>query len=53
MAPINDGPGIVAIAGGTPVGVLLLDVTADGRVASMQLIANPEKLAHLSLPALG
>jgi len=44
---VNGGPGIVIRAGGTIIGVVVLEV-ADERVQSVLLIVNPDKLAGAS-----
>jgi RNA polymerase sigma-70 factor (TIGR02957 family) len=44
LAEVNGGPGIVATAGGKPVATIVLDVS-DGRVQTIHLVANPEKMA--------
>ncbi|GAA3103044.1 MULTISPECIES: RNA polymerase sigma factor SigJ [Nonomuraea] len=46
MDTINGAPGIVMSAGDRVVGVLSL-VIVDGRVETIYLMANPEKIAHL------
>jgi hypothetical protein len=46
VVALNGGPGVVFTSAGTPIGGLLLDV-ADGRVQTLYLVANPEKLAGL------
>ena len=46
MARVNDGPGLVSTADGKPVGALVLEI-ADGLIQSIDLIANPDKLAGL------
>jgi RNA polymerase sigma-70 factor (ECF subfamily) len=46
LARVNDGPGLVATAGGKPVGALVLEI-ADGLIQSIDLMANPDKLAGL------
>ncbi len=43
----NGGPAVLAVVGERVVGVLHLDVTADG-VAAIRIQANPEKLAHVT-----
>jgi RNA polymerase sigma-70 factor (ECF subfamily) len=47
---VNDlvgGPGIVVVAGDTPIAAFMLDV-ADGQVQTVYLVANPEKLAGIT-----
>jgi len=44
LARVNDGPGLIATADGKPVGALVLEV-ADGVIQTIDLIANPDKLA--------
>lgn len=46
LARVNDGPGLVATADGKPVGALVLEI-ADGVIQTIDLIANPDKLAGL------
>ena len=48
----NGALGIVARVGGAPVSAMAVRA-ADGAVQSLQLIANPEKLAFLRDPAVG
>ena len=43
---VNGTPGLVAYLGGRPYGVLAFDV-ADGRIAAVRSVVNPEKLRHL------
>jgi RNA polymerase sigma-70 factor, ECF subfamily len=51
VARINGEPGFVSYLDGRPYSVLTLDVD-DGRIRSVYVVTNPEKLAHLSpLPA--
>jgi RNA polymerase sigma-70 factor (ECF subfamily) len=51
MAHINGQPGIVSYLEGRPFSVLTLDVI-EGRIKTIYLVTNPEKLAHLApLPA--
>jgi RNA polymerase sigma-70 factor (ECF subfamily) len=52
MENVNGGPAIVATLGGRVVTVAALDVV-DGRVQTIHLIANPEKLAAMSRRAGG
>jgi RNA polymerase sigma-70 factor (ECF subfamily) len=50
VAKVNGVPGIVSYQAGRPFSVLTLEI-ADGRIDSIYIISNPEKLAHLrSLP---
>lgn len=44
---VNGGPAVLAMVGDRVVGVIHLDVTADG-VAALHIQANPDKLARLS-----
>jgi RNA polymerase sigma-70 factor (ECF subfamily) len=44
LAQVNDGPGLVATADGDPIGALVLEI-ADGVIQTIDLIANPDKLA--------
>ncbi|MGP3912290.1 RNA polymerase sigma-70 factor [Nonomuraea sp. 10N515B] len=46
MAEVNDGPAIVASADGKVITVISL-VVADGKIETIYLLANPEKIAHL------
>jgi RNA polymerase sigma-70 factor (ECF subfamily) len=46
LARVNDGPGLIATAEGKPVGALVLEI-AGGVIQTIDLIANPEKLAGL------
>ena len=46
LARVNDGPGLVATADGKPIGALVLEI-ADGAIQTIDLIANPDKLAGL------
>jgi RNA polymerase sigma-70 factor (ECF subfamily) len=46
LARVNGGPGLVATADGKPVGALVLEI-ADGVIQTIDLIANPDKLAGL------
>jgi RNA polymerase sigma-70 factor, ECF subfamily len=51
VVELNGGPGVVFTAAGAPIGAVLLDV-ADGRVQTLYVMANPEKLAGVrDLPA--
>jgi RNA polymerase sigma-70 factor (ECF subfamily) len=51
MAQINGEPGVVSYVEGRPYSVLTLQVT-EGRIKSIYIVTNPEKLAHLdTLPA--
>ncbi|MFG1698917.1 RNA polymerase sigma factor SigJ [Nonomuraea sp. NPDC049309] len=47
---INGAPALVMSAGGRVIGVLSL-VVVDGRIETIYLMANPDKLAHLALAA--
>jgi hypothetical protein len=46
LTRVNDGPGLIATAAGKPVGALVLEI-ANGAIQSIDLIANPDKLAGL------
>jgi RNA polymerase sigma-70 factor (ECF subfamily) len=46
LTQVNGGPGVVAVAAGTPVTALVLDV-AEAAVRTVYLVANPAKLAGL------
>jgi RNA polymerase sigma-70 factor (TIGR02957 family) len=46
LARVNGGPGLVATGGGNPVGAIVLEI-ADGLIQSIDLMANPDKLAGL------
>jgi RNA polymerase sigma-70 factor (ECF subfamily) len=51
MAHINGQPGVVSYLEGRPYSVVTLDVD-QGRIKSIYVVTNPEKLAHLAtLPA--
>jgi RNA polymerase sigma-70 factor (ECF subfamily) len=50
VVDINGGPGIVVRSAGTPVVVISLHLV-DGRVRTIHLISNPEKLAGIGAPA--
>jgi RNA polymerase sigma-70 factor (ECF subfamily) len=45
-ATLNGGPGIVIASRGEPIAAVSLDVQ-DGRVATIYLVANPDKLVRL------
>jgi RNA polymerase sigma-70 factor (ECF subfamily) len=45
---VNAAPGAVFRTAGVPIAVLALDVAADGRIAGVHIVRNPEKLAHLA-----
>ncbi|WP_285759720.1 RNA polymerase sigma-70 factor [Nocardiopsis ansamitocini] len=47
IAEINGVPALVVLLGGVPVSVLAPEV-ADGRVATLRIVANPDKLAFLT-----
>lgn len=47
MAEINAAPALVVYAGAKPITFVSL-VVADGRIAEIYLVANPEKLGHLT-----
>jgi RNA polymerase sigma-70 factor, ECF subfamily len=44
---VNARSGLVVAQGGVLVGVVAFDVTADGRIATIDVQMNPEKLAHV------
>ncbi|MGW2489955.1 RNA polymerase sigma factor SigJ [Streptomyces sp. NPDC001606] len=44
---VNGGPAVLLLAGDEPVSLLQLD-TADGRITSVYIIRNPDKLRHLA-----
>jgi len=44
---VNGQPGILAIVDGVLYLAIVLDV-ADGRVATIRIVANPDKLSYLS-----
>jgi RNA polymerase sigma-70 factor (ECF subfamily) len=48
FALVNGSVGIVASDGSTAHSVSLLDIV-DGKIASVYIVANPEKLAHVSV----
>jgi RNA polymerase sigma-70 factor (ECF subfamily) len=49
LAEINGQPGVVSYLNGKPYAVVTVDIW-QGRIRSVYVISNPEKLAHL--PAL-
>jgi RNA polymerase sigma-70 factor, ECF subfamily len=53
MRLVNGRPGLVFSTASTLVGVVAFDVTADGRIAEIDVQMNPEKLARVSRPPLG
>jgi RNA polymerase sigma-70 factor (ECF subfamily) len=46
LAEINGQPGIITYAGGRPLSAMILDVI-EGRIRSIYIVSNPEKLAGL------
>lgn len=46
FATVNHEPAFIALVDGRPYSVLTLDI-ADGRVRSIAVVANPDKLGHL------
>lgn len=46
ISNVNDGPAVLVLAAGRVVTVMSL-VIADGKIATIYLIANPDKMAHL------
>jgi RNA polymerase sigma-70 factor (ECF subfamily) len=44
---VNGRPGLVFTQEGTPVAVVAFTVTAEGRIATVDVQMNPEKLAHV------
>jgi RNA polymerase sigma-70 factor (ECF subfamily) len=46
LAEINGQPGIITYAGGRPLSAVILDVI-EGRIRSIYIVSNPEKLAGL------
>jgi RNA polymerase sigma-70 factor (ECF subfamily) len=46
LARVNDGPGLIGTVDGEPVGAIVLEI-ADGVIQTIDLIANPDKLAGL------
>jgi RNA polymerase sigma-70 factor, ECF subfamily len=44
---VNARPGLVFTRDGVPIGVVAFDVAADGRIATIDVQMNPQKLAHL------
>jgi RNA polymerase sigma-70 factor (ECF subfamily) len=49
LARVNGQPGIISALDGHPVGVLTLDI-ADGRIAAIRIVVNPEKLRAIPRP---
>ncbi len=49
VAEVNGGPAVVVTVSGRPVSVVS-PVVVDGRVQTVYLITNPEKMSHLRLP---
>ena len=46
---VNGEPGLVFSRAGLAIGVVAFDVTAEGRIAALDVQMNPEKLAHVEL----
>jgi RNA polymerase sigma-70 factor (TIGR02957 family) len=46
-AEINGGPGTLVMVGGKPIAAVVM-VVADGRIAAIQIVVNPDKLRGLS-----
>ena len=46
-AEINGGPGTLVMVGGKPLAAVITDI-ADGRIAAIQIVVNPDKLRGLS-----
>jgi RNA polymerase sigma-70 factor (ECF subfamily) len=44
FAEVNGAAGAILLNAGTPYGVIALDVTAEGRIANLYLVSNPDKL---------
>jgi RNA polymerase sigma-70 factor (ECF subfamily) len=44
FAEVNGTAGAILLDAGRPYGVITLDVTADGRIANLYLVSNPDKL---------
>lgn len=49
VRPVNGEPGLVFSRAGLAIGVVAFDVTAEGRIAALDVQMNPEKLAHVEL----
>ncbi len=49
---VNGGVGTVVIMDGAPISVMAFTVTG-GRIAAIEALGDPERLARLTLPALG
>jgi RNA polymerase sigma-70 factor (ECF subfamily) len=47
VAEVNNGPAIVISVDGKVITVISL-LVADGKIETIYLLANPEKIAHLS-----
>ena len=50
---MNGEPGLVFSRAGVAIGVVAFDVTAEGRIAALDVQMNPEKLAHVRAPLTG
>ncbi|WP_230423276.1 RNA polymerase sigma-70 factor [Streptomyces radicis] len=50
VVEINGAPALLVTTEGRPFGVFQLGVDEDGRVRTVYLVANPDKLAHLAPP---
>jgi RNA polymerase sigma-70 factor (ECF subfamily) len=48
VVDVNGGPGILLLANGVPAAVVVLDLKADGRVQTVRLVVNPDKLVPLA-----
>ncbi|MEO1087463.1 MAG: RNA polymerase sigma-70 factor [Acidobacteriota bacterium] len=49
LRELNGEPALVAVAGGVAVQTLHFDFSVDGRLGSIFIVRNPEKLRHLSV----
>lgn len=47
LRSINGEPGLLVVAGDTPVGAICFDVNDDGTIVGLRLIVNPDKLRGL------
>jgi RNA polymerase sigma-70 factor (ECF subfamily) len=50
-AEINGQPGIISYVGRRPISAVILD-TVDGRIQTIYIVTNPEKLAGLPAPSI-
>ena len=52
FAEVNGEPAILAVSGGTVVGVLVLEVSG-GEISALRAVANPDKLRFAERQAMG